>query len=483
MKRRRLVKWVNAGLLLCLGMSVLSGCKNNTVDYDVDGVTESGESAGKVYGDGEAGLKQFAQEIAANPLWQEAGKVTLSDGNEYWWEVDAQISIPDARQMYVADAEESFFDESEKERIAAGLFGKAVYYYDTAHLPKKDLTERQSRYQKEYDSAFKTSEKKEQLAEQLSECEEAMKTAGDVYTPVEKYDVEEYLGEREGIFYELSFEEEETVRFSHGRVSDVGDTYGRGRSATLAPKDIYQVCPQEVREVENLFYSVEDMDISLENQCGISEEEAQNLAQSFVENLEADYSVCVESRPLYWYNGASYANQELNYVADGYVFYYDAGIEDVSFVQYGTQEEFYLRVDTDKKRERKSEELPYSMKARIEIYVNEKGIIGMKAENPVKIMHVTNGVKLLPLETVKGIIREYVKLDWDWSLTWFEPNELKLIYFRVRDEENPRHYCYLPVWRFAYGTSHDERGNAEIIDSMLLFNAIDGSAIDFFDEI
>ena len=490
MKRKRIVKWVNAGLVICMSMTSFAGCKNKTVDYDIDEVTESSESARKVYGDGETGLKQFADVIADNPFWKEAGKVMLSDGNEYWWEVDAEISIPEAEQMYVAEVEESFFDAAEKERITDKLFGDMIYYYDTAHLPKKDLTERQSRYQKEYDAASETSERRGQLEEKLSECEEAMKTAGDVYIPVEEYDVDEYLGEREGIFYELSFQEEETLRFNHGRVLDVGDTYGRGRSVTLVPKDIYQVCPEEVSTVENLYYEVEDMDVSLENQCALSEEEAQKLAQSFVEGLESDYSVCIKSHPLYWYSGAGYANLELNYIADGYVFYYDAGIEDVSFVQYGTQEEFYFRKNDDdlqenkeKKKEKASNATSYSMNARMEIYVNEKGIIGMKAENPIKILHVTDGVKLLPLETVMGIMREYITLNRDWSWTWFTPNELKLIYFRVRDEENPGHYCYIPTWRFASGSFHDERGNAEIISSMLLINAMDGSVIDYSGDI
>lgn len=468
MKRKRGVKLANAGLLLCLGMSVLTGCKNNIVDYDIDEVTESSEIPRTVYGNGETGLKQFADELANDSHWREEEKRELPDGSWLFWEVDAEISVPDVEQMYVVDVEESIFDEAEKGRLADKLFGDEIYYYDTEHLPKNDLAQRQSRYQEEYDAASETSEEKVQLEKKLSECEKAMKTAGDVYTPVDEYDVDEYLGKYEGRFYELSFEEYETIKFNNGRIDGANINSGRGRSIFLVPKDIYQFCPEEVSDVENLHYIAGDADSSLENQCELSEEVARELAQNFIESLELDYSVYAGSSQLQWFKGTDFQNPELNYIVDGYVLYYEAGIEDTSFVQYGTQKDYCYFGD----KEKSSEELQYSLETRIEIYVNGKGIIGMQAKNPIKITHVTDGIKCLPLNTVKGIIKEY---DMNNYLLGDERNELKLIYFRVRDKENPGYYSYIPVWRFARGT--------EIIKNAILINAIDGSVIDFYDEV
>ena len=474
MKRKRTVKWINAGLLLCLCLSVAAGCKNKAVDYDMEGVSESSESSRKVNGNSEEGLKQFADAIEDEPYWQEKlTEVELADGSTGLWGVEhAEISIPDAEQMYVVEVEERYFDEAEKERIAGQLFGEEVYYYDTAHLPRKDLEERQSRYQEEYDAASKTSEEGEQLEKKLAECEEAMKTAGDAYIPVDEYDVDEYLGKRGGIFYELSFEDDKTIRFSHGRVSNVKETYGRGRSISLVPKDIYQICSEEVSGAENLNYGVWDPEADYENKCRLSEEEALELAQSFVGDLDLDYSVYAGSSPLHWFEGTSFMH-----LADGYVFYFDAGIENLSFVQYGTQDNYYLDADKGEK----TEELHYSLNARMEIYVNEKGIIGMKAENPIKVMHVSEGVKLLSLKNIEEIIKDHiVRGD---GIPSFDQTELKLIYFRVRDKENQGYYSYIPTWRFARGAFMDEKMNAEVIDNVTLINAIDGSVIDFFDEV
>ena len=484
MKRRRLIKWGTAGLWLCLGMSILAGCKNTTVDYDMDGVTESGESSRTVDGNGEEGLKQFADESH----WSEEWTAENSDGENYQCIVDVDISVPDAEQMYVIEVEESSFGEAEKERIAEKIFGtEKIYYNDIAHLPKKELTRRYSSYQQ---LPYFFMENGETIsAERLSLCEEAMKTAGDAYIPVRTYDADEYQGKRDGLSYELSFGEGDTAIELY--LKYMGDylTYSgqadfiesRCKNIYLVPKDIYQICPDEVREVENLFYIAGDPEVADENLCGLSEEEARQMAQSFAESLDLDYSVYAGFRPLWWSKGTSLGVRELNYLTDGYVFYFDAGIENLSFVQYGTQGNYR---DLEG---RESEERQYSLRSRMEIYVNENGIIGMRAYNPVHFIDVSGGVKLLALETVKEIIKEYGNQNKLLSLNeWTEYTgirEMRLIYFRVRDKENPGHYSYIPTWRLSNEHDLDENLNAESIEKVILINAIDGSVIDFYDEV
>ena len=482
MKRKTVTKWVNAGLVLCLCMSILAGCKNKTVDYDMDGVTESSTQRGNRAG--ESGLKQFADDTG----WEEEWTAENSDGEKYQCLVDVDISIPDAEQMHVIEVEESSFGETEKERIAGKIFGtEEVYYNDISHLPKKELMERYSRYQEMpyffYEDGNSIRE------ERLSQCEEAMKTAGDAYTAVGKYNVDEYLGKRNGLSYELSFGEDNTAIELY--LENIGDyvSYSdqmdfiesRSKNIYLVPKDIYQICPKEVSEVENLFYVAGDMNFADENQCGLSEEEAQELAQSFAESLELDYSVYAGSRPLCWSTGTGFSSMELNYMTDGYVFYFDAGIENLSFVQYGTQGN-YRELEG-----RESDERQYSLRSRMEIYVNENGIIGMRAHNPITIIDVSGGVKLLPMETVKEIIKGYGNQSKLLSLNdWTEYtgiNELKLIYFRVRDKENPGYYSYIPTWRLSYEHDLDEKLNPVNIEKVLLINAMDGSVIELYDEV
>lgn len=422
MKRKTVIKLKNAGLLLCLGMSVLTGCKDKNVDY-IDGVTES-KSIQRINQDGETGLKQFADESR----WREEWTAKNSDGEEYQCEVDAEISVPEAEQMYVIEVEEDPLEEAEKERIADKLFG-------------------------------------------------AGKKADDENT---------YLGKYEGISYELNFGDtlESYIKyvgnsFPYPETQDFLES--RIKNIFFVPKDIYQVCPKEVMDVDGLYYEAGDIGTSAENQCGLSEEEAQKLAQSFAENLELEYPAYAGSRPLRWFKGTSFSNQDLNYMTDGYVFYFDAGIEEQSFVQCGTKGTYLIREDDLSKITER-----YSLRSRMEIYVNENGIIGMRAYNPIKTRYVSKEVKLLPMKTVKGIIKEYSNQNrLLFSGEALEFNELKLIYFRMRDKKNSGYYSYIPAWRLSHVWERDEKLNATCIeaDTVILINAMDGSVIDFYEEI
>ena len=439
MKRKTVTKWVNAGLVLCLCMSILAGCKNKAVDYDMDGVTEG--STRRENEGSETGLKQFADESRWSEEWTAEG----SDGEKYQCEVDVNISVPDAEQMYVIEVEEASLDETERERIADKLFGAGK----------------------------------------------------------NKDGENEYSGKYEGISYELGFGVDATEAFGAylkyvGNLFRYPDTRdferSRMKNVFFVPKDIYQVCPSEVRDVAGLYYKAGDMGddglhfkagnmgASLENQCGLSEEEAQSLAQSFVENLEMEYPVYAGFRPLHWFKGTSFSNQDLNYMADGYVFFYDAGIDNLSFVEYGTMGTYALYNDDISK----SMEERYSLRSRMEIYVNENGIIGMRAYNPINIRYVSKEVKLLPLKTVKGIIKEYSNQN--KLLTSKEypvVDELELIYFRVRDKKNSGYYSYIPTWRLSDVGGRDDKLNASLIftDTLIFINAMDGSVIDLYEEI
>lgn len=61
-------------------------------------------------------------------------------------------------------------------------------------------------------------------------------------------------------------------------------------------------------------------------------------------------------------------------------------------------------------------------------------------------------------------------------------NEMQLIYFRIRDEENPGVYSYVPAWRLA-SVSRLEIEPPVQINAAVLINAIDGSEIDLFNEM
>lgn len=182
----------------------------------------------------------------------------------------------------------------------------------------------------------------------------------------------------------------------------------------------------------------------------------------------------------------------VQYFLNGYIFYFDAGVDAMSFLQFGSQEtDGYFR-----EKKKKSEESQYSMRAQMEVYVNDKGVIRMRAYNPIETLTISEGVDLLPMDVVKEIVMEQVSGQFEKFRFKFTdgaaiPDEIKqteyefvnltdkmeLIYFRVRNKADRGYYSYIPVWRLS--GIHYVSGKLE---NQILINAIDGSVIDFYDE-
>lgn len=522
------------GVFLCLSMNLLAGCKEKTVDYSMEGETESMLEENGISNTvvrGKKGVKQFLDE----PRWIECMSVENAKGEEVPIDVGwDNVTVPDVDEMFVIEVQEPEFDTAYKKQLAERIFGDAeIYYNDLAHLPKKDIEERRERCQAVYRLAeesqriaygdMKLIAKQHQfdlvnvegwkdidaenvkgwkgaLEQELLRYDSVLETAGSVYTPVSEYDVSEYLGTYSGIAYQLSFLERERVR-----IGGEGFVYGeknendcfmncRGKEISFFAKDIYQVCPDEVKEVEGLYYeNLRSIGMGMQNQCSLSEEEAEEVAQRFVDELKLDYSVYNRSEQLGWWTGKDWGDVDVQYLLNGYIFYFDAGIDSMSFLQFGSQEtDGYFR-----EKKKKSEESQYSMRAQMEVYVNDKGVIRMRAYNPIETLTISEGVDLLPLDVVKEIIMEQVSGQFEKFRFKFTDgaaildeikqmeyefvnltDKMELIYFRVRNKKNVGYYSYIPAWRLS-GT-HYSSGK---IENQILINAIDGSVIDFYDEV
>ncbi len=99
-------------------------------------------------------------------------------------------------------------------------------------------------------------------------------------------------------------------------------------------------------------------------------------------------------------------------------------------------------------------------------------------------------VSLLALEDIQNIIKEKVIKDFGSFRFIYtsedrqvEFNKMELIYFRVKDEENEGSYSYVPTWRLGQISSGGDMGNKNSIYNCILVNAIDGSVINFYNEI
>lgn len=520
MRRERRKRYVY-GALLCVGMNLLAGCKEKTVDYNIEGATESAQkenSESNIAGRGKNGVKQFADEPAWNSSFTDGWSAVNAKGEEITLGVyNAEIAVPDAEEMYVVEVKEPEFDAAYKKQLAERIFeAEEVYYNDLVHLPKKDIEEQREQCQALYQLAgeskrigydkvryFKKQYQfdpedvegwREILEQELLRYDNALEMAGSIYTPVGEYDVDEYLGTYSGIAYELSFLESDRVRkIDEGPyLSDEKCEHGcfmncRGKEIVFRAKDIYQVCPEEVKEAEGLYYR--GMGLLMENQCSLSEKEAKELAWQFADELKLDYSVYTGCETLGWWKGTDLgsADWRVNYLADGYIFYFEAGVDSTSFMQFGTQETIW----NFRKMKKDSEEPQYYLKAQMEVYVTDKGVIGMRAYNPVETVSISEGVDLLPLDSVKETIKEQVTSHYedfrfnDPGLSYngekyIQFDRMELIYFRVRDKGSAGYYSYIPVWRLSEGlVAHP---HPEYFENQVLINAIDGSMIQFYDE-
>lgn len=487
MRGRYGFRQIRIGMTLALALGLLSACQSRTVDYED---SEMIESAVTEKSSARKGVEQFADA----PKWQDEWKAKDEEGNVVSLSVAANVTLPDAGQMYVVEVEETVFDEAYMERVAKALFGnETVYYNDLLHYTRRELEERYADDLEWLRTAEGWEPHYDGYESEIGLIEELLETAGDTYTPISAYDVKEYRGERDGILYELTFDESEMDIW----LDPIN------KSVSLVPADETEVFPDKFANVdvgENVgfvsYYGDEEGEYlegrDLQNQCALSAGEAQNIAEDFVERLGMEYSVCSAAMQLLW-EYTTYAPNEdgelrpavSDEVKDGYLFWFDIGIDEQSFVAYGTQRDYRNFI-----YKKQGEETCYGLRSRLTVYVTDKGVIKMTADNPLTIIGVSKGVEMLPLATVQEIIEDQVINNFN-SFRWFyydaqshgrnqmvRFNSMDLIYFRVRDKEHEGRYSYIPTWRLC-DRSKDESGATNPV----LINAIDGSMIDFYDEV
>lgn len=458
--------WILAVLLF------LAGCgRKEKVDYQILGEEMDNLSA-EISGQ-KSQLMQFQEET-----WKENWEIEDTDGGVIEVTVEAEILLPEVKTMSVITVTAPKFDAEWKERIAKGIFGEEeIFYNDLEHLPRRELEKRCA----EYDSRLESNEEaiREDAKLSVRKLEKLMENASDTYTPVQSYEGDEYLGEIEGISYELNFYEIEDYM---GRDADL-------QWFDFHAADLASLCPKEYKNAYPYYWShpfmtCEQYDKRATNDCELSEAEARKLAESFLEELGLEYPVFTESRPLLWCDESmDYMNCN-NYPANGYAFSYEYGMDELSFPGFEPDSILY---ENDSYSPDRSGQSKY---AQATLYVMDQGVIGAYIENPIETTQVSENVTLLPLSSVKEILKEQIREK--YPEFYYESNaktmedrrkllftHLELIYYRVNDGKSDENYSYIPVWRL--GENQVDRSrmeDREYIKNPVLINAIDGSEID-----
>lgn len=473
MKKQIWMRPLCIGLTATLCMGLLPGCgKEKEIDYHVDGDTEISQTEGD---GGKTALSQFAGET----IWEDSWTLEEDEDATIELTVDAQIVIPDVEEMYVVEVTVPEFDAGFKEHVTETLFGgNVVYYNDVEHLPKKELEIIYDDYKRRYEEATAEADR-EYFAAYMTYYENLLETAGDTYMPADAFDVNEYIGEKDGITYELYF----------------SDIYGgEDWSLNIQYFSFYatnfeEICPEGYEGYSGYmahpYMNLDRYTNVGENECMLSVEEAEGMARELLEELGLEYPVLAYAKPLMWGNETlSSENIYDDWPANGYVLTFEYGMDDLSFTGFGSGGQYSVGYSSDTYE--MGEQQPYSLGAFAEVYVTDKGVIGVFVNNPMETTNISESVELLPLDTIKGIMKDnadkpFETLDSSYSLKETYTH-MELIYFRVRDKENTMNYSYIPAWRLSDQIGDPLMGNWSIRNSLII-NAIDGTWIDLFDEI
>lgn len=461
--------------MVTLGLLCLSACSGGNEE---SGTQETGQKK-----ESSADISQFSD--IDGTTWQDSWVEKTASGVSVNIDVNAYTTIPDLGRMSVVEVERYEFSEKNKKEIIEGLFGGEVCYYEMGKRPEfivnkllQDARERQ----KDVEDVWKSDQEREMTQDEYEfEKDDYERELKDVKAEIKKYEKylkkapkdfvkikeddykgNQYLGERDGIQYEFSYET------GH-------DEYGESATINMEPYDANDVTPDSLQGNAYAYLGAETTGIEhqSENQCKISKEDAEEAAKDFVQKAGFPDLIKTEEGVLMWV-GTKENGDSVEPTMDGWHFAYSPGVEGAAFTDSGFESS---GVSVDGKDSTFGK---YSMNCSVHVYVTDKGVIEAKWNNPIQIISSVPGVKLLPFAAIKDIVRnqmteyaEYFIKNKDKKTIRFD--RMELVYCRVSDPDDEKKFTYVPTWRL--------RNNSGVENTIFFVNAMDGSLIKEWDVV
>ena len=260
----------------------------------------------------------------------------------------------------------------------------------------------------------------------------------------------------------------------------IEDRYsGRGNPVYFRVKNEEDIYPERIKGKRDYYYNPVDEEKASENECKMSKEEADKTARALLQ--KAGFSDLIQRRAqvLQWEEFETDENGEpINdgvpgeRFYDGWCFNYGQGVDGVAFYDFETS---WQPVHGD------GEEViseGYSEACDIDVYITDRGVVEVDFGCLLEFMSVTPGVKLLPLDEIKNIMKSEMKQLAEFNITKRKKYTMKfefleLVYYRVTNPENENQFTYIPAWRL-----RDHMG----YEPPFVVNAMDGSVVDDWDE-
>lgn len=445
---------------------VLAGCGKKQIDYneeasDSDASSMTGEMLGEQLGVPEL----FTYET------------TMSDGSNI--KVNANIFVPEVRNVKVINAANKEMNAEEKERIIGKLTNQEVYLAYGEYLPK-------CAYETELENAELSLESVKQYPESWGEMyDEAYASMEEAYENMK----EMYDNAPEGWTQITDYSEHNYMFNYNGNdylFEIISADMGTMNMLTMSPFD---AAKQMNKEDKYRHIVGPSMNASGENECSLELDEAQEVASEFVKEIAEGEFVVVDSSPAGWAGMTGelgeYGGEVEDNICDGYFFTFYRQLDGV--IVDGTDYSMQTPMVFD---EATSTYVTYSRRYSLEsivVCVNDSGVVYFQYKNPYEITEtVEDNAVMLSFDKIMEAIKQELNDNphYDYSnitdstgdirykmITSY--NYLDLAYFLLKDSDNS--YVLVPVWRLM--PSENNTAGAVIV------NAIDGSIINVNDEL
>lgn len=435
--------------------TALTGCGKKNIDYSVDGGSGNGGSADSGSLQGKYGIPESCDTTL------DTGSSGLS---KLAIEAD-EVSVPSTVDLPIVYAKKKEISNDAKKQLVESLLekDKGIYAFDYDNMTKSDIQEQIDQYEKEKKNSIANGDTSgaSWYDSMIDGLKDQLQKAPDEYPAAKDYSGKEFLGEINGRKFLVNVDDQVGVSGSVGL---------KDQLITYRPKDgangVYFSAPDSGDDLTGV-------DMSSTNACTFSKEEAQSIADEFVNKIGMADVTLNKAQDLYWYYYGTDGTTE-SVDVDGYVFSYTRSINnqptasvDIYNVDNIMQDDASVSVPAEQ----------------CEVYVDSNGVISANWVNYLEITDKTESKDLLSfndlMEKANTNIAEYYT-TYPTRYKKVEFNDMKLAYYLEKTDEDGV-FKYVPAWILSQYEDMEDSNNANYPTQMVVLDATDGSVIDLLE--